>query len=90
MLSLGPDPRAEISTTVAIPRSPEIATLRTFAMIDSSERLFIQDNREHSLVNGFSQIGGLWTFLSGLFSVVFGISLMRIIFGKFTHFLPCR
>lgn len=84
MHSLGPDPHSEIS----IPRSPEISTLRTFAMIDSSERVFIQDSRENSIINGFSQIGGLWTVLSGIFAVVFGISLMRVLFGTFIHLLP--
>ena len=74
-----PDPRAGNSP---IPRSPEISTLRTFAMADSSERVFIQDNRENSLVRGISEIGGLWTSLSGIFTVVFGISLMRVLFGK--------
>jgi len=87
MHSLGPDPHSEISP-IAIPRSPEISTLRTFAMIDSSERVFIQDSRENSIINGFSQIGGLWTVLSGIFAVVFGISLMRVLFGTFIHLLP--
>jgi hypothetical protein len=51
-------------------------------MADSSERVFIRDNREDSLVRGISEIGGLWTSLSGIFAVVFGISLMRVLFGK--------
>jgi len=89
MHSLGPDPVAEISP-ISIPRSPGISTLRTFAMIDSSERPFIQDNKENSIISGFSQIGGLFTFLSGIFTVGFGISLMRVLFGRFTHPLPCR
>ena len=84
MHSLGPDPRTE-SLPISIPLSPSISTLRTFAMIDSSERVFTQDSRENSLINGFSEIGGLWTFLSGIFAVVFGISLMRVLFGRFTH-----
>ena len=74
MLSLGPDP----GTDIAILRAPEISTLRTFAMIDSSECVFTQDNRENSVINGFSNIGGLWTFISGIFAAVFGSSLMRV------------
>jgi hypothetical protein len=81
MLSLGPDPGTEINTL----RAPEISTLRTFAMIDSSERVFTQDSRENSVINGFSEIGGLWTFISGIFIVVFGSSLMRVLFGGFAH-----
>jgi hypothetical protein len=81
MLSLGPDPGADI----AIVRAPGISTLRTFAMIDSSERVFTQDSRDNSLISGFSEIGGLWTFLSGIFAVMFGSSLMRVLFGGFAH-----
>ena len=77
MHSLGPDP----GTDIAILRAPEISTLRTFAMIDSSERVFTQDSRQNSVINGFSEIGGLWTFLSGVFAVVFGSSLMRVLLG---------
>lgn len=81
MHSLGPDP----GTDIAILRAPEISTLRTFAMIDSSERVFTQDSRQNSVINGFSEIGGLWTFLSGVFAVVFGSSLMRVLLGGFAH-----
>ena len=84
MLSLGPDP----GTDIAILRAPEISTLRTFAMIDSSECVFTQDNRENSVINGFSNIGGLWTFISGIFAAVFGSSLMRVLFGEFARSSP--
>jgi len=77
MLSLGPDPAINID----ILRAPGISTLRTFAMIDSSELVFTQDDREYSVINGFSEIGGLWTFISGVFAAVFGSSLMRVLFG---------
>ena len=81
MHSLGPDP----GTDIAILRAPDISTLRTFAMIDSSERVFTQDSRDHSVITGFSELGGLWTFLSGIFAVIFGSSLMCVLLGGFAH-----
>ena len=81
MHSLGPDTAA--GTDVV--RAPGISTLRTFAMIDSSELVLTQDDREYSVLNGFSEIGGLWTFISGVFAAVFGSSLMRVLFGGFSY-----
>ena len=83
MHSLGPDPASEID----IVRAPGISTLRIFAMIDSSEIVITQDDREYSVLNGFSEIGGLWTVISGVFALVFGSSLMRILFGGFASSL---
>ena len=81
MVHVFPDPQAGISPR--IPRSPEISTLRIYVMVDNSEWVLVQDNRYKSVVRGFSDVGGLWTFLSGTFAMVFGISLMRVLFGEF-------
>lgn len=62
-------------------RSPEIATIRVSGQVISTQWTIIQDSKDKSFFNGLSQTGGLWTFLSGIFSVVFRGSLMRILFG---------
>jgi hypothetical protein len=74
-----PDPQAGKSPLIV--RSPEIATIRVTTVVDASEWVIIQDSKEKSFLNGLSQTGGLWTFLSGVFAAVFGSSLMRILFG---------
>jgi len=80
MVHVLPDPQAGISSL--IPRSPEISTLRAYVMVDNSEWIITEDNRYKSVIRGFSDVGGLWTFLSGGFAMIFGISLMKVLFGE--------
>ena len=46
-----------------------------------SEWNIISETKKNTFLSGFSQIGGLWTFLSGIFAAVFGSSLIHILFG---------
>ena len=44
------------------------------------------------MLKGFAVVGGLWTFLCGAFAVVYGPSLMQILFGMAlpaVHFTWC-
>lgn len=80
-----PDPQAA-NPDLGIPRSENISTLRVFVHDDSfgdGHRgwTLIQDYRDKSVLNGFASVGGLWTFLSGIFTIVFGTSLLRMLFG---------
>ena len=74
---LYPDP----SSSSLIARAPEIATLRLSVMRDASQWDIIRDTKKNTFLSGFSKIGGLWTFLSGIFAAIFGSSLIRILFG---------
>jgi hypothetical protein len=80
-VDISPDPQVSISRLV--PQSPEIATIRIISLSDFSEVTIIQDYREKSIPKGFATIGGLWTFLGGVFTALFGSSIMRILFGSF-------
>jgi len=80
MVHVFPDPLAGM--TPLVPRSPEISTLCVYAMVDASEWIIVQDNREKSVIRGFSDVGGLWAFLSGAFAMIFGIPFMRVLFGE--------
>lgn len=40
-----------------------------------------QEFHEHRVMNGLSTLGGLWTFLSGIFAVISGTSILLIMFG---------
>ncbi|CAA7268416.1 unnamed protein product [Cyclocybe aegerita] len=79
MGSVFPDPEAGVSPL--IPQSSNISTFRLFVQNDPSEWRIIMDYRDKSVIGGFSTVGGLWAFLSGIFTAIFGTSLMRIIFG---------
>jgi hypothetical protein len=49
---------------------------------DLSEIRMLQDYRSRSVLQGFSQVGGLWTFLTGIFAAIFGSTIIRILFGS--------
>lgn len=80
-----PDPRAtgEFASDM-IPRGPGIGTIRISLQNTRAEYKLLQEYRDKSILRGFASVGGLWTFLGGLFSVFFGSSLMRFFFGR--HF----
>ncbi|KJA29492.1 hypothetical protein HYPSUDRAFT_196840 [Hypholoma sublateritium FD-334 SS-4] len=69
------------SPSPLIAHAPEIATLRLSVMRDATQWNIIRDTKKNTFLSGFSKIGGLWTFLSGIFAAIFGSSLIRILFG---------
>lgn len=40
-----------------------------------------QDYSNSTVLNGFSLLGGVWTFINGLFAAIFGSSLLLVLFG---------
>jgi len=38
--------------------------------------------RQSTLLDGTSLLGGVWTFMTGIFSLIFGSSLLLVVFGK--------
>ena len=38
--------------------------------------------RQSTLLDGTSLLGGVWTFMTGIFSLIFGSSLLLVAFGK--------
>lgn len=76
------DPQA--GSSPFIPQSPEVSTIRLFSqsIVDPSEWLFRHEYREKSVLKGFANVGGLWTFLAGVFAVIFGSPILRILFGE--------
>jgi len=38
--------------------------------------------RKSTLLDGTSLLGGVWTFMTGIFSLIFGSSLLLVVFGK--------
>jgi len=79
MLSIYPDPLASDSRTFQ--QGPDVSTFRVAMQFDLSEIRMLQDYRSRSVLQGFSQVGGLWTFLTGIFAAIFGSTIIRILFG---------
>ncbi|KAF4610515.1 hypothetical protein D9613_006746 [Agrocybe pediades] len=71
-----------INVDTAIPPIANVSTLRLYIPIFSdtvSERGFVSESRNFSVLSGFSSIGGLWTTLSGTFAILFGGSLLHFL-----------
>ncbi len=79
MAHVSTDPMA--STSPLITRAPDIATIRIISQTDTTEWRIIQDYRDKSALSGFASVGGLWSFLGGIFAVIFGTSILQIVFG---------
>jgi len=43
----------------------------------------IKEVEQSSILTGTSILGGLWTFMAGIFSFVFGSSLLLVLFSDF-------
>jgi hypothetical protein len=80
MLSVYPDPLASESTLIQ--QSRDVSTFRVIMQYGHSESRKLQDYRSRSVLQGFSQVGGLWTFLTGVFATIFGSTIIRILFGS--------
>ncbi|CAA7268415.1 unnamed protein product [Cyclocybe aegerita] len=72
MLNVLPDPEASF-----LPNGRNISTFRVFPQVDLSELRIVLDGLESSVLKGFSAVGGLWTFLSGIFTIISGASARR-------------
>ncbi|KAJ2923916.1 hypothetical protein H1R20_g13178, partial [Candolleomyces eurysporus] len=75
-----PDPLAAISPDY--PTGPNVSTFRIVSTTFSGEWTTIQDYRTKSVMGGFAEVGGLGTFLSIVFVVLFGNSLLGIVYPK--------
>jgi hypothetical protein len=75
------DPIAGPSPSSRIPRAPDIGTIRISYADFFSDWKIVQDHRENTVLNGFSAVGGLWAFLGGAFTMLYGSSLMRVLLG---------
>jgi len=42
----------------------------------------VKDVEQSTIIGGTSILGGLWTFMTGIFSLIFGSSLLLVLFGK--------
>ncbi|KAF5327807.1 hypothetical protein D9619_004715 [Psilocybe cf. subviscida] len=77
ILGFYPDPTVEADR-----RGPNIATLRLYAVQDWSDTRVVIDQRMNSVIAGFSDVGGLWTALNGIFAFIFGASMLHVLYGS--------
>jgi hypothetical protein len=63
-----------------------ISTLRIYTPYFSYSNLrqykILRDYEEHTVLTGFAALGGFWTFINGLFAIIFGGSLLFFLFGS--------
>jgi cytochrome bd-type quinol oxidase subunit 1 len=72
-------------TALQIPDStPNLATFR-IATLNSSISDYSEEVSDASVLSGFSNVGGFWTFMNGTFALFFGANIMYFAFG-----LSCR
>jgi hypothetical protein len=72
---LVPDP------STVVPRVNNTATLRLTIDDLFGSLTVTTESRQQSALSGVANIGGLWTFLNGIFALLFGSSLLFILFG---------
>jgi len=76
-----PDPNPPISGEI-------FSSLRIFIPPDSFElhlpgmNELVKDVGQSTIIGETSILGGLWTFMTGIFSLIFGSSLLLVLFGK--------
>lgn len=61
----------------------DVSTLRLFFQGNWGDTHVIQDYRQNSVIAGFAGVGGLWTTLSGIFALLFGASMLQILYGQY-------
>ena len=69
------------------PSGPEMSSIKIILPMDvprSDSVRVVQEYKEKSALKGFVNIGGLWAFFASAFTVIFGTSIMRTLFGT-TH-----
>ncbi|KAJ3561412.1 hypothetical protein NP233_g10210 [Leucocoprinus birnbaumii] len=67
------------------PQRDQSASLKVIFDIVSEDISVEQAAVEDTVVAGFSFVGGVWTFINGLFGLVFGCSLGFLLFGPFSR-----
>ncbi|KAF7348979.1 hypothetical protein MVEN_01418900 [Mycena venus] len=65
-----------------IPRIDNTATLRLYMGTDLSEWNMFSDGRQNSVLSGLIALGGLWTPVNGAITVIFGMSMLMLWWGK--------
>jgi len=76
-----PDPNPPISGEIFSSLRILIPGNDLFSTVHGSKGL-VKDVEQSTIIGGTSILGGLWTFMTGIFSLIFGSSLLLVLFGK--------
>ncbi|KAJ6550641.1 hypothetical protein DFH09DRAFT_1086588 [Mycena vulgaris] len=66
-----------------IPRIDNTATLRLYMPLDLSDWRMFSDGRQHSVLSGLIDLGGLWTPVNGAITVIFGMNMLMLWWGMY-------
>lgn len=59
------------------------SSLILFASTDMSATVYVEEYRDHTLITGLSDLGGVFTVVDGVFSLLFGATLIQLMFGEY-------
>jgi hypothetical protein len=65
-----------------VPSGPDIATLRIFDLYELMQWMVHADDHDKTVLDGFSSLGGLSSFVNTLFSAIFGTTLLLVMLGE--------
>ena len=65
--------------------SPNTSSVVFTSVLDSSNIAVLEDYRQHTFFSGLASVGGIFTIVDGIFSMIFGMGLISILFGLFRH-----
>lgn len=66
----------------------DIGSLRVTFEIDTKTQKFIDEYPDQSIFIDLARIGGLWTFLAGIFTAIFGTSVLKVLFRECIQPMP--
>ena len=66
---------------VVVSPNDNTASLRIFPGYDPTDWIVHQDDRQYSILNAISTLGGMWTIFDSVFVLVFGGSMLALL-GK--------
>ncbi|KAF9531291.1 hypothetical protein CPB83DRAFT_904846 [Crepidotus variabilis] len=63
-----------------IPQGPDISTARISFATSWTEWKILEDCPNESVFSSLASVGGLWTFLAGMFAAIYGTSIVKVLF----------
>ena len=65
--------------------APNTSSVSFTVAFDMSSTVSVDDYRQRTVLAGISNLGGVFTVIDGVFAMIFGATLITIIFGEFSY-----
>ena len=80
-----PFPLDNLSPDTSSTFSPNTSSVVFAPSVNRFNDAVVEDYRQHTFLSGLATVGGIFTILDGIFAILFGMGLIRILFGLFHH-----